>query len=548
MNLRSFLGTSEATTTVTLASIALILGITLLWAPNLPAQSDATVNFANNSTCLVTNGPTGNLVSISDNVRAALYWGAIGSGDFVQIGGTVTVGTPLAGLFDGGTRSTGAATAGGASARFQVRAWSGSSTTYEQALLVPGVLIGSSAIFTNNTGDPLGTPPMPPISISGGRNHLKGFTLSPNKLTAVLTVNCATNKTVSCTTGYWAFDPPTGSTTCDDTNVMVVITGTTTNNQGCSQVLTRTWQLSDNCGNTNTCSQQVTVQFDAPPVIVCASNKTVSCSTIWTFDTPTAYDPCSGTNLAVIPLGAQTNAAGCTQTITQTWQAVNPCTGASNNCSQVVTVLCSNCTVIVVAKNCPPYPVPPGGLLVSTGTVTNVSNLILTNVVVVNDHPATNTLVYGPITLLPGAWASFTNSYSVAACDCGPHTDTLNASASDFFGNTYTAFATASCPGTNYAVLGDLNGDGIVDQNELNQVLANYWAHAPGLYMTNPAALCNGYFQFALTNVTGWNFTVLVSTNFTDWTNLPGAATPLYQFLNPQGTNSPVRFYRLQYP
>src|SRR5439155_11370761 len=105
-------------------------------------------------------------------------------------------------------------------------------------------------------------------------------------------------------------------------------------------------------------------------------------------------------------------------------------------------------------------------------------------------------------------------------------------------------------PGTNaYPVPGDLNGDGIVDQDELNIVLSNYWAHSAWLYMTNPVKLPGGIFQFALTNSSGWNFTVLASTNLVDWTNLSGPAYPVYQFVDPAAeSNAPARFYRLRYP
>jgi hypothetical protein len=54
--------------------------------------------------------------------------------------------------------------------------------------------------------------------------------------------------------------------------------------------------------------------------------------------------------------------------------------------------------------------------------------------------------------------------------------------------------------------------------------------------------------QFALTNANGWNFTVLVSSNLTDWTNLPGPAYPVYQFIDPQATSNAMRFYRLRWP
>jgi hypothetical protein len=113
-----------------------------------------------------------------------------------------------------------------------------------------------------------------------------------------------------------------------------------------------------------------------------------------------------------------------------------------------------------------------------------------------------------------------------------------------------TSTFTTTCPGTNsYALAGDLNGDGIVDQEELNAVLANYWTSSPWLHMTNPASLGDGFFQFALTNATGWNFTVMASSNLVDWTTLPGPAYPVYQFYDPEAaSNAPVRVYRLRYP
>jgi hypothetical protein len=87
-----------------------------------------------------------------------------------------------------------------------------------------------------------------------------------------------------------------------------------------------------------------------------------------------------------------------------------------------------------------------------------------------------------------------------------------------------------------------------VDQTELDAVLASYWPNCSWLYMTNPATLGGGYFQFALTNANSWDFSVLVSTNIVDWTELPGRAYPVYQFLDPEATNSPGRYYRLRWP
>ena len=80
-------------------------------------------------------------------------------------------------------------------------------------------------------------------------------------------------------------------------------------------------------------------------------------------------------------------------------------------------------------------------------------------------------------------------------------------------------------------------------------MLANYWASSQWVYMTNPASLGGGTFQFALTNVTGWNFTVLASTNLVDWAPLPGPAYLVHQFYDPAAaSNAPVRAYRLRWP
>ncbi len=96
--------------------------------------------------------------------------------------------------------------------------------------------------------------------------------------------------------------------------------------------------------------------------------------------------------------------------------------------------------------------------------------------------------------------------------------------------------------------LGDINGDAMVDQSELDAVLANYWPYCPWLYMTNAVSLGGGVFEFSLTNATAWNFTVMASTNLVDWTNLPAPALPVYQFIDPEATNQPQRSYRLRWP
>ena len=96
--------------------------------------------------------------------------------------------------------------------------------------------------------------------------------------------------------------------------------------------------------------------------------------------------------------------------------------------------------------------------------------------------------------------------------------------------------------------VGDLNGDGRVDEMELNSVLSNYWLTSTSLVMTNPNTAGGGLFQFALTNISGWNMSVFASTNLIDWELLPTQARPAWQFLDPASTNFPQRFYRIKWP
>jgi phospholipase C len=351
------------------------------------------------------------------------------------------------------------------------------------------------------------------------------------------------DKTVRCGQPF-AFDPPALAGPCSWSPVTLLALTPLTNGQ-CPQVITQPWLATDACGNSATCTQVVTA-LDVAGVLVCPTNKLVQCGSLLSFDPPTLLDGC-GTNATILPLPPVTNGQ-CPLRITQPWLVLDGC-GVTDFCTQAVTVACSNCQVLSLKKNCPPYPVPPGGVLAFSGTVSNAGFLPLTNLVVTADQPASNTVIFGPATLAPGGTASFNSSYRVPAWSCGPFTDTLTATGIGSDGITYSNSLTSTCLGTNYAIPGDLNGDGIVDQDELNAVLASYWAHSQWVYMSNALSLGGGVFQFALTNASAWNFTVLASSNLVDWTNLPGPAHPVFQFFDPgAASNAPSRFYRLRYP
>lgn len=150
----------------------------------LSIQAQGIMDFQNTASSLLLNANEGNAPvdgtgADSDGIVVGLYWASLTAPDvFTQIGGSAPVGVPVSGRFSGGNRTTGPATAPGAQARFQVRAWELSyGSTYELAIVAPAAngrraLAGTSNIFQTGTGDGGQIPPQP---LTG----LQGFTVIP---------------------------------------------------------------------------------------------------------------------------------------------------------------------------------------------------------------------------------------------------------------------------------------------------------------------------------------------------------------------------------
>ena len=95
--------------------------------------------------------------------------------------------------------------------------------------------------------------------------------------------------------------------------------------------------------------------------------------------------------------------------------------------------------------------------------------------------------------------------------------------------------------------VGDYNGNGVLDENEMNAVLTNYFANSPWLYMTNVAGLGGTNVTFALSNSLAGAFSVEYTTNLSNWFLL-GPATPRYLFTDTNAPAIPQRYYRLRWP
>ncbi|TAL04296.1 MAG: HYR domain-containing protein, partial [Verrucomicrobia bacterium] len=190
-------------------------------------------------------------------------------------------------------------------------------------------------------------------------------------------INCPTNKTVECTTS-WSFDLPTASDLCGTNRIDLV--GTVTNAVcGDSFTATRTWRITDACGNQALCNQTVTVVDTTPPEVNCPSNKVISCGQAIDFNPPTANDVC-GTNKIVV-LRTVTNTAGfcgATFQVTRTWQITDAC-GNQARCSQAITLIDTNPPTIICPTNLTvqcfgDIPAPDPSLASSSDTCGTVTN------------------------------------------------------------------------------------------------------------------------------------------------------------------------------
>ena len=171
-----------------------------------------------------------------------------------------------------------------------------------------------------------------------------------------IVVTCPPNKTVQCSDTNWTFDLPSATTCCTNnipgavTNVSITPIGTVTNGT-CPQVtITQSWLIEDGCGDTNICSQTVTVLGCCTNClqVQCPTNKTVQCGSGWTFNPPSASSCCSG-KVFITSTSIVTNGT-CPKYITNNWIIHDNC-GNTDTCSQVVTVVDTTPPVISCPTN-----------------------------------------------------------------------------------------------------------------------------------------------------------------------------------------------------
>ena len=127
--------------------------------------------------------------------------------------------------------------------------------------------------------------------------------------TTLPTITCPANITVNNDAGQCGaivtYTAPVGSDTCG-TSTTVQIAGLASGAFFPEGSTTNTFEVTDACGNVETCSFVVTVNDSEPPVVTCPADITVSndaglCSAVVNF-APTATDNCPGVTVSSLSL------------------------------------------------------------------------------------------------------------------------------------------------------------------------------------------------------------------------------------------------------
>lgn len=215
-------------------------------------------------------------------------------------------------------------------------------------------------------------------------------------------ITCPANITIMCASGTLPVITGTATATdiCDATPT-ISFTDVTISTGGPQQfILNRTWRATDDCANSSTCLQIITVRDETPPGITCPGNLTISCTANTlppATGTASATDNCDAT--PTITFADVTVAGACPQerVITRTWRATDDCSNSST-CIQVIVVDDSAAPGIT----CPPnttiqctastMPVNTGGSATATDNCDGAPFITFTDVTIGGACPQEKTI------------------------------------------------------------------------------------------------------------------------------------------------------------
>ena len=191
------------------------------------------------------------------------------------------------------------------------------------------------------------------------------------------------NATVDCDNIPEIPADPEALDNCDN-DVEIEFTETTTGWAQCQYFIYRTWTATDNCGNSTSHTQTITVEDTyAPELSSTPGDLTLECDDpIPAPATITATDMCDGT--VAVDFDTYSKGDGCSSTIVRTWSASDAC-GNSSSHTQTITILDTTSPTIThnldlnIDAECDN--IPAAGSISSTdncgGTTNSLSEVIL---------------------------------------------------------------------------------------------------------------------------------------------------------------------------
>ncbi|HXH19687.1 MAG TPA: SdrD B-like domain-containing protein, partial [Chitinophagales bacterium] len=125
-----------------------------------------------------------------------------------------------------------------------------------------------------------------------GNTSTASQTINMNDLTAPAIVGLGSDKTVECS-GQPEFDQPTAIDDCDSSPELSFVDYTLPGDCPNEFIFIREWFAVDDCGNSSSASQAISVIDETPPVISgVGADETIECGTLPAFSEPAAEDAC----------------------------------------------------------------------------------------------------------------------------------------------------------------------------------------------------------------------------------------------------------------
>jgi large repetitive protein len=205
----------------------------------------------------------------------------------------------------------------------------------------PAVTFTSQSILGGNScpGDPLIVSRRYRVTDASGNGINVTQLIEVADTESPMFIQVPSNTTVNCQS-IPVVDSASAVDNCT-ANVLLVYLGETRTNGICpdTYTLTRTWEAQDDCGNTKTATQVISVQDIIIPVFsTVPANVTVDCQSIPAVGTATATDNCDA-SVTIAYLGQTRTDGACTDsyTLSRTWEAMDKC-GNTAIAEQVIMV------------------------------------------------------------------------------------------------------------------------------------------------------------------------------------------------------------------